>query len=589
MEVFKIKKKEQVTDFRFKKLNVAAYVRVSTEKESQVNSYESMKKYYRDKIEKNNNWNLVKIYSDYGISGVSRFKRLAFNEMMDDAIEGKIDLILTKSVSRFARNSVDALSSIRLLKEKNIGVYFEEENIYTLNLESELLVSIMSSVAQKESEETSKKILYGLKMLHENGVATIYNPSLGYDHDKENKTLIVNKKEARIVKMIFKMYLEGFTMMEIARHLNEKKFRTKYNNPFSSHAVRKILKNIVYVGSILNGRYYIKERGQKPIKNRGERPIYIIKNHHDPIISEEDFKKVQLLMGFKKNSFLTSEIVMKEYKPIDTDLIGFFRCGFCGATLIKKSTGSKKGNNIYYKCETGQYFNSIRAHCESSMRIKDEVIQTAFLEGIKRLKKLDFNSLGTNVVKVDNYNKLEKEKDSIINKLSDYAERYMEGTLNLYDYNQAKKQYEERLIIINKDLELMEINNQKIDTIKSIEKEVKEANDLLEFDLDFFKRFLKYVIIGGRVGNKKDGRLIRFVYRTDKINRIKPTKEEVIDNAIDSGYSKLKLLIRFKCPIKFQAYEYNPKTGKKERKDIESVNVRFEYEKEDEEDENDER
>ena len=582
MEVFKIKKKEQVTDFRIKKLNVAAYVRVSTEKESQLHSYESMIRYYTDKIEKNNNWNLVKVYSDFGVSGTTRFKRQEFNEMVADAINGKIDLILTKSVSRFARNSVDLLSTVRLLKEKNIGVYFEEENIYTLNLESELLITIMSSVAQKESEEASKKLKYGLKMLHENGVAVIHAPCLGYDHDIENKKLVINKREAKIVKTIFEMYLNGYIISDIAKHMNDKGYKTKFNSSFSFQGVRRILENEVYTGTMVQGKYYVKERGRKPIKNRGEMPMYKIKNHHKAIISEEDFNKVHEMLVRKKNSFLTSEMARERYKQIDTELVGVFRCGFCGRVLPRKTEGRIREYQKYYKCSAGQYFGSIRAHCENSMRMREDVIQIAFIECLKRLKKFDFSKISTVTLAQDDFKKLEKEREIILTKLSEFADKYLKKQINLYDYNQLKKEYEDRLIEINKSIELLETEKQKVSIEKSIENEVKEAEDTFEFSFDFFKRFIKYTIIGGRISYKKDGRLIRFVYRDNKDKVEKPTNEEIIDNAIDSGYNKLKLLLKFKCPVKFTAYEFNKKTGKKELKNIDHVNVRFEYEDKDE-------
>ena len=187
------------------RLRVAAYARVSTDSEDQLNSFESQVKYYNEKINKNNEWLFVEVYAYESISGIQ------------DSLNGKIDLILTKSISRFARNTLDTLKYVRMLKEKNVAILFEEENINTLEMAGELLLTILSSVAQQESETISSHVKLGLKMKQQRGELIGYNGCLGYTYDKESKSISVNEEEAEIVKYIFNRYAQGVGSSIIAK------------------------------------------------------------------------------------------------------------------------------------------------------------------------------------------------------------------------------------------------------------------------------------------------------------------------------------------------------------------------------------
>ena len=211
MEITLIKKKDGLIDRKngelISRLKVVAYARVSTDSEEQLNSYESQKKYYKEKIVSNPEWAFIDIYADEAISGTQDFKRTNFMRMIDDGLKGKYNMIITKSISRFARNTLDTLKYVRILKEKNIAILFEEENINTLEMSGELLLTILSSVAQQESETISNHVKLGLKMKSERGELVGFNNCYGFKYDNKTNTLSIVEEEADIVKMIFKDYI----------------------------------------------------------------------------------------------------------------------------------------------------------------------------------------------------------------------------------------------------------------------------------------------------------------------------------------------------------------------------------------------
>ena len=263
---------------------VAVYVRVSTDNLQQTSSYELQKNYYEEKVSKNPNWTLVGIYADEGISGTSLLHREAFNRMIEDCKAGKIDMIITKSVSRFARNIVDCISIVRQLSSlKNpVGVRFETEGIFTLNDNTEMSLSFTATIAQEESHIKSSILL-------------------GYDHDEDGK-LTINEKEAKTVRLIFFMYLYGYSCKDIANSLTELGRQTKKGNTtWNAGSVLEILRNERHCGEILTRKTYTPSYlDHKSKKNRGERAQHRWKGDHEPIISKDDFIAVQHLINNAK-------------------------------------------------------------------------------------------------------------------------------------------------------------------------------------------------------------------------------------------------------------------------------------------------
>lgn len=293
MEVIPATKK---TDFYDDvKRRVGVYVRVSTDNIQQTSSYELQKNYYEDKVQRNENWELVEIYADEGISGTSLNHRDAFNRMISDCRAGKIDMVITKSVSRFARNIVDCVTIVRELSQlKNpVGVFFETENIFTLNDTSEMALNFTATMAQEESHVKSSIMNASIEMRFSHGI--LLTPVLlGYDHDKEGN-LVVNEDEALTIRLIFFMYLYGYTTQEIADTLTRLKRLTKKGNmKWSSSTVTSLLRNERYCGDVLTRKTftpsYLTHRSKK---NMGDRTQHRWKDHHEAIITRDDFIAVQ--------------------------------------------------------------------------------------------------------------------------------------------------------------------------------------------------------------------------------------------------------------------------------------------------------
>ena len=308
------------------KLKVAAYARVSTDSEDQLNSFESQVKYYNEKISKNMEWSFVEVYADESISGTQDYKRSNFMRMIQDSVNGKIDLILTKSISRFARNTLDTLKYVRMLKEKNVAILFEEENINTLEMAGELLLTILSSVAQQESETISSHVKLGLKMKQQRGELIGYNGCLGYNYDKENKSISINAEEVEIVRYIFNRYAQGVGSSIIARELTNMKYLTpKGLTRWSDSTVRRILKNEKYKGDVLQGKTYTTNPiTHKRVINMGEENQYYIKEHHTAIIEPKLFDKVQQILEKRAGSRSKGkrkDPISKENTPISRSII----------------------------------------------------------------------------------------------------------------------------------------------------------------------------------------------------------------------------------------------------------------------------
>ena len=266
-----------------RKRRVAAYARVSTDHEEQLTSYEAQVDYYTKYIMGREDWEFVSVYTDEGISATSTAKREGFKKMVADALAGRIDLIVTKSVSRFARNTVDSLQTIRQLKDKGIECYFEKEGIWTFDGKGELLITIMSSLAQEESRSISENCTWGQRKRFSDGkVCVPYSRFLGYDRGEEGG-LVINEEEAVTVRLIYKMFLEGATPHSIAKHLTERGILSPGGKEkWNQSAVKSILTNEKYKGdALLQKSYTVDFLTKKKKMNEGEIPQYYVENSHE--------------------------------------------------------------------------------------------------------------------------------------------------------------------------------------------------------------------------------------------------------------------------------------------------------------------
>ncbi len=294
LEVIPAKPTEDIYDDHVHR-KVAVYVRVSTDDPSQTSSYELQKNYYEDYVSRCPNWELTRIYADEGLSGTSLRHRDAFNQMIDDCEAGRIDLIITKSVSRFSRNILDCIGTVNKLKQQTppVGVLFENEHIFTLNQKSEVNLSFISAMAQEESHIKSSSMNLSYEMRFSHGIF-LTPPLLGYDQDEEGN-LIMNEEEAKTVRLIYFMYLYGYSTQQIADQLTKLERPTKKGNlKWSSSSVLGVLQNERHCGEVLAHKTFTPNYlDHKARKNRGDRNQYRQANHHEAIITPEDFVAVQ--------------------------------------------------------------------------------------------------------------------------------------------------------------------------------------------------------------------------------------------------------------------------------------------------------
>lgn len=302
---------------------VAVYVRVSTDNSQQTTSFELQKKYYEDFVVRHPNWTLIRIYADEGISGTSLQHRDEFNRMIADCRAGKIDMIITKSVSRFSRNIMDCIGIVRSLAEQKppVGVFFESECIFSLNEDSQMALSFQATMAEEESHTRSRSMEASLRMRLDNGIP-LTPKLLGYTHDIDGN-LVINKEEAKTVKLCFFMYLYGYTTQQIADILTEQERKTYFGNVhWTPNGIVQILRNERHCGDVLTRKTFTPNfRTHKSVRNRGERPQSRYFNHHEPIVSRDDFNAVQRLLD---NAKYGNRSILPELRVIDSGLLKGF-------------------------------------------------------------------------------------------------------------------------------------------------------------------------------------------------------------------------------------------------------------------------
>jgi len=368
-----------------KLLRAAAYCRVSTDDEEQKTSYEAQIGYYTEKINQNPEWQMAGIFADEGISGTQAKKRPEFLKMIRLCRQRKIDIILTKSLSRFARNTVDSLKYIRELRELGIAVISEKENINTLTAESEMLITIMSCFAQAESESISKNVSWGVRQSFKNGnVPMQYARLLGYRKGKNGVPEIV-PDEAEIVREIYRCYLDGMSMNLIADRLNAKGFTTKGNgSPYRKAVIQRILTNEKYTGDALLQKTYVTDCiTKKTRKNNGELPMYLVKNHHEPIISHADFNRVQEEMARRSaKRVITDKLTKGEQGKYSAKyaLSELLICGECGSHYRRVTWTAKGFKEIKWRCISRIQYG--KKKCHNSPTVDEQSLHKAIVSAI---------------------------------------------------------------------------------------------------------------------------------------------------------------------------------------------------------------
>lgn len=367
-----------------KNLRVAAYCRVSTKKDEQLGSYENQKAYYTEKIMANPNWTMADIFADEGITGTSACKRKDFLRMIRQCRKGKIDMILAKSVSRFARNTVDTLSYTRELRSMGIPVIFEEQNINSIYPESEFLITIHGAFAQSESEGISSRVKWGKHQAMRTGKANIqYKTLLGYEKGPDGE-MVVNAEQAETVRKIYELYLSGQTLRNIKETLETGGFKNSAGTTeWTTSNLRTILSDEKYCGDVLLQKTFIQDCiSKKVIKNTGQLPMYLIENHHEGIVSREKYNAVQAEMARRKAAKSPS-------KRASTGLAAYTSryalsdrlvCGECG-TLYRRCTWTRPdGKRVVWRCVSRLDYG--KKYCHSSPTLDEAPLQQAIIAAL---------------------------------------------------------------------------------------------------------------------------------------------------------------------------------------------------------------
>lgn len=600
MNITVIKKREGRVDRKTgkvltEKLRVTAYARVSTGNEEQLNSYKSQKKYYKEKITTNKEWEYVEIYADEAISGTLDYKRNDFMRMIQDAINGKFDMIITKSISRFARNTVDTLKYVRKLKEYNVAILFEEENINTLEMSGELLLTILSSVAQQESETISSHVKLGLKMKKERGELIGFNNCYGYEYDSKKNEMIIKEDEAEIVRKMYETYLEGHGAEYIAKMLTNLGVKTpKGFNYWRGSTVRGILKNEKYKGDVIQGKTFTLDPiSHKRLRNMGEEDKYYIKSHHIAIVSPEVFDEVQEIMKTRCGARATGRRIGNVGRKYT--MSSRMKCGYCGDTLVRRSLYSNKHKtNPAWLCVKSAKYG--KEHCPNCRMIREDVIEKSFMDtyqllcennglAIEEFLNNIKNCIRDNTTK-DKIEKLKKQEEDMENKISRLVDLMVEGTLDNQTFEQKKENYLSKLEKIKHQLEQLSLISEDEEDIErgisKMRKVLKEDN-LTCFDKEIFDALVDYIIIGGYDENGQiDPYMIKFICKS-KFNfseRKDITTEKILNNndLRKTSINNYIPILDFISRQQFFMFEKDDR-GKQTKKVINKVRVRLEMEK----------
>ena len=368
-----------------RQLRVAAYCRVSTDDEEQLTSYEAQQHYYTDKIMTNHEWTMAGIFADEGITGTSARKRPEFLKMIRQCRQKKIDVILTKSISRFARNTVDCLHYIRLLKELGIAVIFEKENINTLESDSEILITLLGAFAQSESESISANVRWGKRQAMREGKVSIqYEKLYGFQRGEDRKPEII-PEQAKVVAEIYRRYLAGASYRMIQDWLREEQIPNKSGKlEWSIHGIRNILTNEKYCGDVLCQKTFTQDCiSKKVVRNTGQLPMYLIQNHHEEIVDRKTFDAVQTEMARRnagkspsKKTAPTGRTTYTSKYSLSERLV----CGECG-TLYRRCTWTNRGKKrVVWRCVSRLDYGT--KYCHESPSLDEKRLQKAILTAL---------------------------------------------------------------------------------------------------------------------------------------------------------------------------------------------------------------
>ena len=495
------------------KKRVAAYCRVSTDNDDQANSFESQQRYFRQYIERNPDWELYAIFADEGISGTNTKKRKEFNRMIACAKNGDFDLIITKEISRFARNTLDSIFYTRDLKKHGVGVIFLNDNINTLDGDAELRLAIMSSIAQEESRKTSERVKWGQKRQMEQGV--VFGRSmLGYDV-KDGK-MTINEEGAKIVRLIFHKFVEeGKGTHVIARELREEGINPMRVKEWSNTVILRVIRNEKYCGDLVQKKTFTPDflSHEKKV-NLGQEEFVILKDHHEPIISRELFDKA--------NRILDAKSLSQEGKAKHSNRYPFsgkIKCGRCGASYVARYRTRKDGSQYKaWRCFEGAKHGSPhidkagnQVGCSGTSIRNEEAIHIMYL--VCKQLTIDRQKIADNLIKTINKvisldmtgadtNTLEDKIEAAQKKRTDLIDLYTSGDIDRDEFTALRAKYDAEIDSLKPMVESMEKQQVVITKQKELMEDIKNAvNELIggiEYEDEFYTQLLDKMVINDR-------------------------------------------------------------------------------------------
>ena len=478
------------------KLRVAAYCRVSTDSDEQATSYEAQVEHYTDYIRKNPEWEFAGIFADDGISGTNTKKREEFNRMIDEAMAGKIDMIVTKSISRFARNTLDCLKYIRQLKEKNIPVYFEKENINTMDAKGEVLLTIMASLAQQESQSLSQNVKLGFQYRYQQGQITVnHNRFLGYTKDEKGQ-LIIDPDEAVVVRRIYREYLEGASLQQICRGLEADGILTGAGKKkWRPESVKKILQNEKYIGdALLQKTYTVDFLEKKRVPNNGLVPQYYVENSHEAIIPRDLYMQVQEEMVRRAN-LRGGKGGKKRVYSSKYALSSIVYCGQCGDIYRRVHWNNRGYKSIVWRCVSR--LEEKGSEC-TAPTINEETLQAAVVKAINELltKKEPFlSTLQKNIATVLNEEN-DNTTDDIDRRLEELQQQLLIQAKSKNDYEDvADEIYRLRELKQNALVENADREGKRQRIAEMTDFLNKQSRELEEYDEQLVRRLIEKVTI----------------------------------------------------------------------------------------------
>lgn len=497
---------------RTRKKKVCAYCRVSTDMEEQRTSYLSQINHYSEFIQKNKEWEFAGVYADEGITGTQIKKRDEFIRMIDDCKAGLIDIIIAKSISRFARNTVDTLNTVRMLRNLDIDVYFEKENIHTLNMDSEMFLTLYSAFAQAESESTSMNVKLGYKAKMKRGEPCGTIACYGFNWDKNTKEMTINEKEAAIVKKIFELYLKGDGSTVISRKLTEEGIMAPDGGKiWHPGVIKDMLRNVKYIGDLCGQRFFVEDPiSHKLLKNRGQKPMYYASGHHEPIIDKQTFEKVQEIYNARSIKIKNGKQYCEKFSLRYT-FSSMIYCQHCGKTFVRRFTKYKNKDgvvheHVYWACSAN--LMNKQGSCGKAVSIRDEEIKSLFVslfnkflnqtrndDLIKKIKDIISKDTSEERLKLIN-----KKIDNCKEKIAKLIDLNINTDLDHDVFTTKNDELNQELIQLEENKN--EILNSKIyiqkeeKRLKTIEKELSNTRTTYKFDDVVFKKLISKVIMG---------------------------------------------------------------------------------------------